>query len=95
MSPSIASPSERGLRLLAIGMGFISRDKGTVLQFEDGGGIRGLSPLVILREILFRIQQEEGLAALPLPCEIFDLAGGTGTGGYVLIYHSQIYAHFI
>jgi len=47
----------------------------------DGGGIRGLSPLIILKEMLFRMQQEQDLQDLPRPCDIFDLAGGTGTGG--------------
>ena len=27
----------------------------------------------------------EGLPDIPRPCEVFDLAGGTGTGGYVVI----------
>ena len=49
----------------------------------DGGGIRGLSPLLILKEILYRLQQEKQLQDLPRPCDVFDLAGGTSTGGYV------------
>ena len=32
---------------------------------------------------MLRIQKDEGLLDIPRPCEIFDLAGGTGTGGYV------------
>ena len=51
----------------------------------DGGGIRGLSPLLILKEILSRIQQKRKLQKLPRPCDIFDLAGGTSTGGYVVV----------
>ena len=39
----------------------------------------------MLREILHRIQQEEGLSELPRPYDVFDLAGGTSTGGYVVI----------
>ena len=49
--------------------------------YPDGGGIRGLSPLLILQEMLYRIKSKERLTDLPKPCEIFDLAGGTGTGG--------------
>jgi len=37
----------------------------------------------MLKEILYRIQQENQLQDLPRPCDIFDLAGGTSTGGYV------------
>lgn len=92
---STASPSERGLRLLSIGTEFNSKDKSAVSQSKDGGGIRGLSPLLMLKEIFFRIQQENELDSPPRPCEIFDLAGGTGTGGYVLIYPSQMRANFI
>ncbi len=47
----------------------------------DGGGIRGLSSLIILREVLYRIQTRGNLDVIPRPCDLFDLAGGTGTGG--------------
>ena len=36
----------------------------------------------MLREILYRLQQEKQLQELPRPCDFFDLAGGTSTGGY-------------
>ena len=49
----------------------------------DGGGIRGLSELVILHEIMERVKMRKGLAELPKPCDYFHLIGGTGTGGYV------------
>jgi len=55
--------------------------------FKDGGGIRGLSVLLILREALYRMQQQQGLAEIPRPCDVFDLAGGSGTGGYDLGFH--------
>jgi len=55
------------------------------LLSPDGGGIRGLSPLLMLKEILHRIQQKRRLQELPRPCDIFDLAGGTSTGGYVVV----------
>jgi hypothetical protein len=74
-----------GLRLLSIG----KRHCVHLWMFEcitfeslaDGGGIRGLSALCIIKEVMYRIQQQRGLPELPLPCEYFDLAGGTGTGG--------------
>jgi len=55
--------------------------------FPDGGGIRGLSALLILRETFYRMQQQQGLAEIPRPCDVFDLAGGAGTGGYDLGFH--------
>jgi patatin-like phospholipase/acyl hydrolase len=50
----------------------------------DGGGIRGLSELLILKEIMGRIMHDERLAHMPRPCDYFDLIGGTSTGGYVI-----------
>ncbi|KAJ7262822.1 FabD/lysophospholipase-like protein [Mycena rebaudengoi] len=51
----------------------------------DGGGIRGLSSLLILERILYRIQVENQLDRLPLPCDHFDLIGGTSTGGLIAL----------
>lgn len=45
----------------------------------DGGGLRGLSILYILHDIMAKVNQYQ---ELPLkPCEVFDLIGGSGTGG--------------
>ncbi|KAG5634305.1 hypothetical protein H0H81_002476, partial [Sphagnurus paluster] len=52
---------------------------------QDGGGIRGLSELMILGEIMERIKAENGLEEAPRPCEYFDIIGGTSTGGLVAI----------
>ncbi|KAG6878412.1 hypothetical protein C0993_007013 [Termitomyces sp. T159_Od127] len=51
----------------------------------DGGGIRGLSELLILEEIMQRIKATEQLPDIPRPCEYFDLIGGTSTGGLIAI----------
>lgn len=45
----------------------------------DGGGVRGLSSLLVLQNLMKNINPETP----PKPCEIFDLIGGTSTGGYV------------
>ena len=50
----------------------------------DGGGIRGLSPLFILKDILDCVRRKSGNRDL-LPCEHFDLIGGTSTGGLIAI----------
>jgi patatin-like phospholipase/acyl hydrolase len=56
---------------------------GLCLLSLDGGGVRGLSTLYILKIIMDRLNQErKATSLLPVkPCEIFDLIGGTSTGG--------------
>ena len=49
---------------------------------EDGGGIRGLSELIIIEELMERIKGKEKLDKTPIPADYFDLIGGTSTGGY-------------
>ncbi|KAL2887333.1 Vegetative incompatibility protein HET-E-1 [Ceratocystis lukuohia] len=51
----------------------------------DGGGVRGLSSLLILEEIMECIKKSERLSDVPKPCERFDFIGGTGTGGIIAI----------
>ncbi|PMD33055.1 phospholipase, patatin family protein [Hyaloscypha variabilis F] len=59
------SGEERPLRLLSL----------------DGGGVRGLSSLIILQHLMRTIN----LAHPPKPCDYFDLIGGTSTGGLIAI----------
>jgi patatin-like phospholipase/acyl hydrolase len=47
----------------------------------DGGGIRGLSELKTLDEIMGRIKFDLNMEDDPLPADFFDLIGGTSTGG--------------
>ena len=51
----------------------------------DGGAVRGLSELLILRELMEDIVSEHGIADMPKPCDYFDLIGGTSTGGLIAI----------
>ncbi|KAF4452130.1 Acyl transferase/acyl hydrolase/lysophospholipase [Fusarium austroafricanum] len=51
----------------------------------DGGGIRGLSSLLILEKLMEELRQVNGLDQVPRPCEWFDLIGGTSTGGIIAI----------
>lgn len=59
---------------------------GLCLLSLDGGGVRGLSTLYILKSVMTLLNHERKEIGLPpvKPCEIFDLIGGTSTGGYVL-----------
>lgn len=56
---------------------------GLCLLSLDGGGVRGLSTLYILKNIMDRLNYERKKDNLPAvkPCEVFDLIGGTSTGG--------------
>jgi patatin-like phospholipase/acyl hydrolase len=47
----------------------------------DGGGVRGLSSLIILKYLMKRLNPQKP----PKPCEYFDLIGGTSTGGLIAI----------
>jgi hypothetical protein len=50
---------------------------GLCLLSLDGGGVRGLSSLYILKSIMDRLNHERGQNRLPpvKPCEVFDLIG--------------------
>ncbi|KAJ7869067.1 FabD/lysophospholipase-like protein [Mycena leptocephala] len=62
-------PGTPGLRLLSL----------------DGGGIRGLSMLIILEQLMWRLKVAEDLPDVPRPCDYFDLIGGTSTGGLIAL----------
>lgn len=47
----------------------------------DGGGVRGLSTLMILEQLMEAIDPD----APPKPCDYFDMIGGTSTGGLIAI----------
>jgi patatin-like phospholipase/acyl hydrolase len=47
----------------------------------DGGGIRGLSSLLVLKQLMETIGSKAGLESPPRPCDYFDIIGGTSTGG--------------
>lgn len=63
---------------------------GLCLLSLDGGGVRGLSALYILKGLMTRLNGQRQNANLPAvkPCEVFDLIGGTSTGGYVVSFET-------
>ncbi|EMD96381.1 hypothetical protein COCC4DRAFT_155187 [Bipolaris maydis ATCC 48331] len=58
---------------------------GLCLLSLDGGGVRGLSTLYILKSIMDRLSRELEKNPPLKPCEVFDLIGGTSTGGLIAI----------
>lgn len=59
--------------------GSLVETKGLRLLSLDGGGVRGLSSLLILQRLMDRMNA--GAEHPRKPCEIFDMIGGTSTGG--------------
>lgn len=57
----------------------------------DGGGVKGLASLIILKEVLAQVRRRLDVEdpdtehSTPLPCEYFDLICGTSTGGLIAI----------
>ncbi|KAF2726462.1 FabD/lysophospholipase-like protein, partial [Polyplosphaeria fusca] len=47
----------------------------------DGGGVRGLSALMILKQLMETVNPD----APPKPCDYFDMIGGTSTGGLIAV----------
>ncbi|RKK71143.1 hypothetical protein BFJ68_g18355 [Fusarium oxysporum] len=47
----------------------------------DGGGVRGLSSLMILQNLMSTIDPDSP----PKPCDYFDMISGTSTGGLIAI----------
>lgn len=54
---------------------------GLCLLSLDGGGVRGLSSLLILKKLMESLDPDEP----PKPCDYFDLIGGTSTGGLIAL----------
>jgi len=57
----------------------------------DGGGIRGISPLYILKDLMAHLE-EQRRATIPSPptaplrpCDVFDLICGINTGGLIAL----------
>lgn len=57
----------------------------------DGGGVRGISSLYILKELMAQASRQLALdrphepRTVVRPCQVFDLIGGTSTGGLVAL----------
>lgn len=56
-------------------------DEQLFLLSLDGGGVRGLSSLMVLKQLMEAIDPQHP----PKPCDYFDMIGGTSTGGLIAI----------
>ncbi|KIM19889.1 hypothetical protein M408DRAFT_54713, partial [Serendipita vermifera MAFF 305830] len=59
----------------------------------DAGGVRGFSQLEIMRNIMYRLNWDRnpnGFDQSVLPCEYFDLIGGSDTGGLIAIMFTRL-----
>src|SRR5271170_5500434 len=64
-----------------------SPTKGTDQDVADGGGVRGLSALYLLEQLMSTINEKAGNNPPLKPCDYFDMIGGTSTGGYAILIH--------
>lgn len=69
------------LKILSLGESSLLNYSLRYLQNLDGGHGRGISGLQILQRLMEKIKDAQSLPEVPRPCELFDLIGGTGTGG--------------
>ncbi|QRV92257.1 kinesin light chain [Ceratobasidium sp. AG-Ba] len=57
--------------------------QGVNILIIEGGGARGLSSLIILDEIMKRVQNTRSMSKLPAVRDHFDVVAGTGTGAVI------------
>jgi patatin-like phospholipase/acyl hydrolase len=60
-------------------------DKDLRVLALDGGGVRGLSALIILEQLMDTVN----LDSPPKPCDYFNMIGGTSTGGWVIAAYAD------
>jgi patatin-like phospholipase/acyl hydrolase len=59
-----------------------SKESAIQLGTLDGGGVRGVASLIILRNIMEQVKRHTEADQMPKPCDYFDL---TSTGGLIAI----------
>ncbi|KAF4977237.1 hypothetical protein FZEAL_6220 [Fusarium zealandicum] len=72
----LVSAGDKPLRVLSLGMPSPVLVCSAFLTSIDGGGVRGIAALMHLDAVMLK------LAPGKKPCEVFDIIGGTSTGGY-------------
>jgi patatin-like phospholipase/acyl hydrolase len=62
----------------------------------DGGGVRGISSLYILKELMDQVKRQQAddnlSETIPdlRPCNVFDLICGTSTGGLIALMLARL-----
>ncbi|KIM24511.1 hypothetical protein M408DRAFT_52723, partial [Serendipita vermifera MAFF 305830] len=51
----------------------------------DSGGPRGVSQLTILSQLMHRLNHDSHDDKINRPCDVFDMIGGVGSGGFIAI----------
>ena len=77
-------PPKENLKLASFGSNSASDGYWRLTYVIDGGGVRAFSQLEIMENIMHRLNwDEESNEPIEgkLPCDYFDLIGGSGTGG--------------
>ncbi|KAI8943983.1 acyl transferase/acyl hydrolase/lysophospholipase [Xylaria longipes] len=64
----------------------LQQGKGLCLLSLDGGGIRGLSSLYLLKKLMETVSSQNP----PKSCQYFDMIGGTSTGGLIAIMLARL-----
>lgn len=82
-TPNATTAMEHDIALKHIGESNPVDTTGLCLLSLDGGVVRGFSSLYVLKSIMDRLNHAREQIKLPpvKPCEVFDLIGGTSTGG--------------
>ncbi|GKU22122.1 unnamed protein product [Fusarium langsethiae] len=68
-------------------------EQGICLLSLDGGGVRGLSSLHVLKRIMdgYNVERKRNGKNPQKPSEVFDLIGGTSTGGVIFSNQSRVH----
>jgi hypothetical protein len=80
--PARVSDDDEAVNILSLGeLQICPAREASTDPARDGGGVRGVSTLVILDAIMTEIKDLHGLAETPRPCDYFHMIAGTNTGG--------------
>ncbi|KIM23149.1 hypothetical protein M408DRAFT_28157 [Serendipita vermifera MAFF 305830] len=84
---AILAKREKGICILSFGMPHTFDVYSVGNDSIDAGcpGTRALSQLQILDRVIHRLNYDIGKEGGLRPCEIFDMIGGSGTGGFIAI----------
>jgi len=85
--PATGNNSEKPICLLSLGRRAFTDIMSYGLTFGvDAGGPQGISQLLILKDVMEKLSEDEisnSEGSVKRPCEVFDMIGGSGTGGSV------------